>query len=239
MKATAIRLDLLHELLLLKPVFSLARSTPDILKVFYETISPRFPIATENMSVTASNVLSDLHVRIGLFANTVSLELRPQKMTLLATNIRERASVSVLKDLLSLSHEGFEKAFEEKPAGNSRFLLHLWLAVEGGVEAARAAIGRSAVPHLTIKPSSIGAETISYSVRAQLQNKKDGWEITVAEEPSIISDAHVFLVIDSRFGSSTKYSRLADQVSFIEDTSPKLLASLGLELDNTSSSGAG
>jgi hypothetical protein len=230
MKATVKRLDILHEILFAKPAFELARSAPEVLRIFYESISPRYQIPAEHMSVVASNVLSDLVIRLGLFQNTATLEIRPQKMLLLFTNIRDKESVQVIKDVLALAYDARQKVIPDAVAGTSRFLLHAWLSVEGGEAAARNALKKSAVPASAICPQTLGAEVVTHHLKANVVNEADRWDMLIFGEPSAIPEAHIFVSVDISFRAGTTYSMLGSQIEFVEGILPKVFKSIDLEI---------
>jgi hypothetical protein len=231
MKASVPRLEILHESLFAQPAFQLAQSAPTVLKIFYDQISPRYKVPDEHMSVGASNTLSDLVIRMGLFDNSATLEVRPRKMLLMFPNITKKEHVQIIKDVITLAYDARQKAMPDVATGNSRFLLHAWLAVEEGKDAAHRALAKSAAPTSTIDPRSLGAEQVTHYVKMRITNETENWDMLVSEEVSAILDAHLFVSIDTWFGPSTKYATVSQKFEFIEQILPKIvLSSLNIEL---------
>ena len=107
----------------------------------------------------------------------------------------------------------------------------MWLALAGGVEAAQSILQKSASPSAPIDPKFLGAETTTYSPRANIQNQSDKWDVQILAEPSAIQHAHLFVSIDIWFRIGTKYAGVEQQVQLVEGVMPKLLSSIGLQLE--------
>ena len=229
MEATISRIDVLYEAYFSRPAFALARSAPDVLQAFHESISPRYQILPEHMSVAPSNVLSDLSIRIGLLANAVVLEIKTQKMVVLSTNIRDRTNLRVLEDLIILAHEAREKVLPEVTDQVSRFGLSAWMTVKGGEEAARAALARSAEPSLAFQTEPIGADSAVHHLKLALGNQAEKWRMMLLEEASALPGTDLFVSIDTSFEESGKYPRLTEQIEFLQERLPLALKGLGID----------
>ena len=76
MPDTVQRLDIVHEATFGQPAFALLREFPSVIKAFYEVLSTRFPLNAEHISITPTSTVSELLIRIGLFNNVASVELK-------------------------------------------------------------------------------------------------------------------------------------------------------------------
>jgi hypothetical protein len=228
MKANVLRLDILYEFYFANPAFELARNAPDVLKVFYESISPRYQIPAEHMSVVASNVLSELVIRLGLFQNAAALEIRPQKIALIFSNIRDKEGVQVIKDVLALVDDARRKAIRDAMPANTRYTLHSWLKLDDGESAASNVLKRTGAGE--ISPKLFGAERVMEQLKTKVVNDSEKWDVQIIGEPSAITEAHLFLSIDTWFRPGSKYSALSEQIGFVEEFLPKALKAFGVEL---------
>jgi len=229
MQCTVIRFDIVQELAFARPVFGFIEHASQVLKIFYETIAPRFPIATEHVAVAPSNVLSEVQIRIGLFNNLAQLELRSERMTLRFPNIVQ-ADVALVKDASLLAYDALKKAQPELVCATSKFNLFFWLRVEGGVDGVKFLSKNRATPSEPIQAQTFGATTASHYVKVSLQNEADKWDMSVNTEPSIVPGTDLFVVLTMSFHPGTPYDELHKQIEFVENIIPKLWPSLGLEL---------
>jgi hypothetical protein len=185
MEATVQRLDVLHELFFAQPAFALARNTPDIIQTFYETIAPRYRIAAEHITVSATNTLSELLIRIGLFANAAALELRAEKMILKFSQVVLR----IVKDTVALAHDALYRAVPGVRSANASFAINTWLALDGASEAAQKLLRDHASPRSPIDPKQLGAQGVNYTLRTNLQNPSEKWDVQIVAEPSALPQA--------------------------------------------------
>jgi hypothetical protein len=230
MESTVQRLDVSHELSFERPAFALARDTSEIIRVFYETIAPRYPITTEHIVVSASNTLSDLLIRISLFANAAALELRAERMTLRFSQVVGQQSLAIVKDTVILAHDALHKAVPNVRSANASFLIHAWLALDGASGAAQELLRDHATPRSPIDPKQLGAEDVTYTVRTNLQNPTEKWDAQIVAEPSAIPQAHLFIATNLSFRAGTKFDAIDQQIAFAEQLQSKIFCSLGIEL---------
>ncbi|SRR6266540_6825600 len=157
MEATVQRLDVAHELSFAQPAFALVRNTSDIIEIFYKTIAPRYPIAVEHIAVSATNTLSELLIRIGLFGNRAALELRAERMSLNFPQIVGEDSLRIVKDTVALAYDALHTAIPDVRSANASFAIHAWLALDRGAEAAQEVLRDHANPRALIDPKQLVA----------------------------------------------------------------------------------
>jgi len=235
MEATVQRLDVSHELFFAQPAFALARNTPDIIQIFYKTIAPRYPIAVEHIAVSAANVLSELLIRIGLFGNAAALELRAEKMTLKFPQVVGEKSLKVVKDTVALAYDALHAAVPDVRTADASFAIHAWLALDRAIAGAQELLRDHANPRSPIEPKQLGAQIINYSIRTNVQNPSEKWDVQIVAEPSAIPQAHLFILSNLSFRAGTTYDSIDQQISFTEQLVPKIFGSLGIELKTSQS----
>jgi hypothetical protein len=235
MEATIHRLDVLHELSFVQPAFVLARNASEIVQIFHETIAPRYPIPPEHMAVNAASILSDLFIRIGLFGNLAALELRVDKMTLRFPQSHGPESIKIVKDTVLLAYDALRKAVPDVRFARALFSLGAWLVLDGGTEAAQKLLREHAMPSSLIDPIQLGGQTASYTLRANVPNPSEKWDVQIAAEPSAIPQANLFVQINLTFQDGTSYHGIDAQISLTEHLVPKIFASLGIDLNQSES----
>jgi hypothetical protein len=230
MEATVQQLDVSHELSFGQPAFALARDTSEIIRVFYETIAPRYQIKAEHIAVSASTTLSDLLIRISLFANAAALELRADRMMLSFSRVVGQESLAIVKDMVILAHDALHKALPSVRSANSSFLINAWLVLDGTSGAAQGLLRDHATPRAPIDPKRLGAQDVTYTVRTNLQNPTEKWDVQIVAEPSALPQAHLFIATNLFFRTGTKFDTIDQQISFAEQLVPKIFGLLGIEL---------
>jgi hypothetical protein len=91
------------------------------------------------------------------------------------------------------------------------------------------------MPRCPIDPKQLGGQTASYTLRANVPNPSEKWDIQIVAEPSAIPQAHLFVLIKLSFREGTSYYSIDEQISFIEHLVPKVFASLGIDLSQSES----
>jgi hypothetical protein len=224
------RLDISHEAMFAQPAFALMREFPAILKTFYETFSGRFSVNPAFTTVNSTNTFGELSIRIGLFNNAASVELRPDKMVAKLPNLTTREAIAIAKDTVSLSHEALSKALPDVGLNASNFGLNIWVAMEGGAVAAERLLSKYS-PGSPIDVSKWGASTSRYGLRLVSRNDTEGWAATIFGDPSLLPESHLFLSVDiavSRVGLRP----IKDQIGLAEVKLPQIFEALGLHFPN-------
>jgi hypothetical protein len=197
---------------------------------FYTTLAPRYPFPTEHMAVNAASILSEWFIRIGLFGNLASLELRIDKMIFRFPQSGGSETLKIVKDTVVLAYDALRKAVPEVRFAQASFSLSAWLTLDGGTEAAQELLVKRAIPHSPIDPQQLGAQTVSYAPRVNVSNEPEKWNVQIVAEPSAIPLAHLFVGINLFLRDGTPYHSIDEQISFTEQLVPKVFASLGIDL---------
>jgi hypothetical protein len=235
MQSTIIRFDVVHELAFVRPTFGFADRPSQVLKIFYETIAPRFPIATEHLTIIPSNVLSEVQIRIGLFNNLAPLELRSERMTLRFPNVNQ-ADMALINDATILAYDALMKAQPELARDTSRFNAYFWLKVEGGAEGVQLLFKNRATPSKPIQAQTFGANTSSHYVKVSLKNEVEKWDVSINTEPSMVAGSDLFVLLITSFYPGTPHAEIHEQIEFVKKIVSNLWPSLGLELVTPGSS---
>jgi hypothetical protein len=228
MQCTIVRTDLVHELAFARPTFGFADRPAQVLKTFYETIAPRFPISTEHLAVFPSSVLSEVQIRIGLFNNLATLELRSEKMILRFPNISQ-PDMPLVKDAILLAYDALMKAQPDAPRGTSKFAAYFWLKVDGGAEGLKELFQDRATPIKPIQAQTFGASSSSHHIKVNLSNEPEKWDLSITTEPSVVPGSDLFVVLNTSFRAGTPHAQIQNQITFVENAVSTLWPSLGLE----------
>ncbi len=223
------RLDIVHEARFAKPAFELVRDFPQVLKGFYDALSSRHSLNSEHISVSSANVLSDLVIRIGMFNNVAAVELRADRMVVRLPTLNNVESVEIGKSVLTLSYEALEKTLPQITLRETSTIANIWLALEGGDQAAEQLLLRNAEPAAPPDPSKWGAEALRYTLRCLSRNETEGWTASIYAEPSLVQNAHLFLMIDFAF-QRTGLRSISDQIAFIEIKLRAIARALGVSV---------
>ena len=221
------RLDVLHEAAFSQPAFELVREAPSILKRFYEALGTRFRVDTAYTTVNSTNTLHDLIIRIGLFNNVAAVELTPDRMTINFPNITNRNDVVLVKETLSLAHDGLAAALPNTTLSTSKFTLNMWVAMEGGAAATEAILSKHAIPTKPLDVSKWGATSSRHGLRLTTSNDAEGWSLTIYGEPSLVPGSHLFLSFDFAVQKASSKT-IAEQLVLAEQKLPQIFEALGL-----------
>jgi hypothetical protein len=229
MPDTLHRLDVIHEVRFARPAIELAGETPQVLKSFFQLISPHHNLSSEHISALGGNALSDLLVRFSMYNGQAIIELRADRMSIRLQNVNNTEDFDIAQSLLTLAHDGLSKVLPDVPFRESAFTANSWFIMEGGAVAADALLARNALPAAPLDQSAWGAENLKYRVRALSRNDADGWTALLHAEPSLVAAANLFFVMELTF-HERGLRPISDQISFATATFRKIAAAIGLNL---------
>src|SRR5262249_53490218 len=172
---------------------------------------------------------------IGLFGNAAALELRTERMILRFSQVVGQEALMIVKDTVILAHDALHKALRGVRSANASFVVNAWLALDGASGAAQELLRDHANPRFPIDPKQLGAQGVTYTVRTNLQNESEKWDVQIAAEPSAIPQAHLFVLTNLSFRPGTKFDTIDQQILFAEQLVPKVFSSLGIKLKTSPS----
>ena len=175
MKAKIERINLTYEVEFATPSFDLPISNVNVLRVFYETIHPRFPINPPDMHVAGGNSLSDVHVRITLFNGNGIIDISVDRMSLAFNNLRTKSDLTICKDCISLSEEALQKSL---PAVSARIIAikpTLFLELQGGEQNASNYLSQLPGSSIELDLSAFGSAVQHPGINLEVDNIEEKW----------------------------------------------------------------
>jgi hypothetical protein len=231
MRSHLVRFDLNYEANLATPAFVLANNTGEAIRAIYEQISPRFPIQPEHISVNASNVLSEVWVRIGLFNNSAQLDLRANKWTFLAPAINSLDALSVIKDVLQLAEFGIQRSTGGMSKKECKVSFYIWLSVEGGKMAAQRLMDSQATSFDKSKLAKLSPSRIEHIPRFRLVDEGADLNISVLQEISVAPTSDIFFNFDCSFGTRSTARSPSEQIDVVVPRIFQIFDMIGIQVE--------
>jgi hypothetical protein len=230
MKCAVVRFDATYAMAFEPAFTSLVGAVPEFLVALYDAFHSRYPsiISVDVFRALNASSLAEVGVKITLLSGKINLEIRVDKMTLVALNLNSPDEISFARDSLYIARDVVAGRGDGFSAGRCDLRLATWLSVDGGALAGKDLLSKVVVPTREIDVSKLGAEKVFYQPRVNVINEKNGWQLTALLEPSVVPGSDLFLIRDFAFFSGNSVGGAEQQFSLVENTTPAIFDWLGL-----------
>jgi hypothetical protein len=180
----------------------------------------RYPfIGPEAYHVLNTNSLSELGIGITLLDRRLEILLRVDQLLVQATNLRSAEEATFAQDCVLIVHSFIEQYLSGTRSATTTFRISSWLNVEGGRETVTKNLAQIARPSRNVfKIKDIGAESVEYAAKIQLKNPSLGWQLTVVAEPSMVSEADLYLLRDYVFILNSEMATPEARLGFVQSS---------------------
>ena len=175
MKANVEWMNMTYDVEFAAPAFDLPSRSTNVLKAFYKTIHPHFPINTRDMRVDGGNLLSDVRVRVTLFNGNSVIDISVDRMSLVLNNLRTKEDLATCKDCISLSEEALQKSLPDVPVRNTTIKPVLFLELQGREQNASKHLSRLQEASIQLDLSPFGRAVQHPGVNLEVENSEEGW----------------------------------------------------------------
>lgn len=225
--------NITYDLWFAAPAFDLPSTNTSVLKTFYETINPRFPINSRDMHVAGGNLLSDVHVRITMFNGNGIIDLSADRMSLVFNNLRKQEDLTICKDCISLSEEALQKSL---PAVSSRTIAinpTLFLELQGGKQNASKYL--SQLLRFSIQPdlSAFGNTVQHPGVSLEVENFEQKWNVTFHAFRDRIKESALILSGQANYRTDGTLRGVENRVNHLDVLLMAFANGIGLELEGS------
>ena len=177
MKAKVEKIDLTYEVVFAAPSFDLPISNVSVLKAFYETIHPHFPINARDMQATGGNLLSDVHVRIPFINGKDNIDISFDRMSLVFKNLRTRNDLMYWKECTRLSEEALQESLQDVSPLIKVINLIVYLELQGETQNVSNYLTRLSGSSITLDLSAHGNVVQHRGINHEVINTEDGWSV--------------------------------------------------------------
>ena len=231
MKAKIERINLTYEVEFATPSFDLPTSNVNVLKAFYETIHPRFPINTPDMHVTGGNLLSDVHVRVTLFNGNGIIDVSVDKMFLAFNNLRTGIDLTICKECISMSEEALQKSL---PTVSPRIIAikpTVFLELQGGEQNASNYLSHLPGSSIELDLSAFGSAVQQPGVNLEVDNIQEKWNAVFNAFQDRTKTSSLILFCSAVYRADSTVRGLENLANHVEQLLKTFLDSISLETE--------
>lgn len=221
--------NLAYDVVFVTPSFELARNLPNVLAVFYDSLSSRFAIPPKDMEGFGGTALSDVRARVRLFNDYGTLELFVDRFSASFRSMRTEAEFDVVRDCIQLADAGVRSALPDIRYRSASFRTSTWWVVPEGVEAATRLVRGFVSDSALKKDIGLGLHLGSTTTRWKLRNEAELWSVEFMIEPSVVPDSQLFIDWTVTFDEGGALASLPQQMQHCRMVLEYLLGYLGLE----------
>lgn len=215
------------------PAFDLPSNNTSVLKAFYETIHPRFPINSRDMHVAGGNSLSDVHVRITLFNGNGVIDISADRMSLVFNNLRTIEDLTTCKDCFSLSEEALQKSLPAVSSHTIAIKPTLFLELQGGEHNASEYLSQLLRSSIQIDLSAFGNTIQHPGVSLEVENFEEKWNATFHAFRDRIKASALIVSGQANYRTDGTVRGLENRVNHLDVLLMAFANGIGLELEGS------
>lgn len=234
MKTNVERMDVTYDVEFAAPAFDLPIKNTSILKIFYETIHPQFPINARDMRVDGGNLLSDVRVRVTLFNGNSVIDISADKMSLVFNNLRTKEDLMICRDCIFLSEESLQKSLPDVAVRNIAINPVLFLELEGGDQNASKHLSRLQEASIQLDLSPFGRAVPHLGVNLEVENSEEGWFTLFHAYRDRRKASALILSCHTMYRADGTLRDLENRTNHLERLLKAFLDSIGLETEGLS-----
>ena len=182
-----------------------------LLREWYEAISPRYSLLTQDLSADPGRTVADVRAGASLFGGNVTFEVNAERFKGVFRNVFSEEDVQIVKDCLALALEATTRALEvdyaeqhislktavtllDEPTASATFLQNL--LAKGS-------------PFASIDVP--GVDTVIPSGGVELISSEEAWSFVYVIDKSVVLPNEIFISAHVRYGIGSPYRDLGMQ----------------------------
>lgn len=232
MKASIERTNLKYDVEFSAPSFDLPISNVNVLRAFYETIHPRFPINARDMHVTGGNLLSDVHVRVTLFNGNGSIDISVDRMSLVFNNLMTREDLTICKDCISLSEEALHKSLPTVSIRTIAIKPTLYLGLNSDQEDVTNYLARLPGANIKLDLSAFGSVAQHPGINLEIDNIQEKWNAVFNTFQDRTKTSSLILFCSAVYRADGTVRGLENRAKHVEQLLKTFLDSISLETED-------
>ena len=231
MKAKVEKIDLTYEVVFAAPSFDLPISNVSVLKAFYETIHPHFPINERDMQATGGNLLSDVHVRIPFINGKDNIDISFDRMSLVFNNLRTRNDLTDCKECTSLSEKALQESLPDVSPLIKSIKPMVFLTLQGETQNVSNYLSRLPGSSITVDLSAHGIVVQHRGINHEVINTEDGWSVNFHTIPDRAKISSLILSCFAIYSASGAVQGLETVANHLEQLLNAFFDSIDLETE--------
>lgn len=209
--------------------FQFATTPAVLLREWYNAISPRYSLSTQDLSADPGRTVADVRAGASLFAGNVTFEVNAERFKGLFRNVVSEADVQIVKDCLALALEATTRALEVEYAEQQiRLQAFVTLLDEPTASA-------TFLQNLFAKSSPLtsidvpGVETVIPAGGVELISSGEAWSFAYEIAKSVLLPDEIFVNAHARYDIGSPYRDLGVQQDHFVKCLSSAFTSCGLE----------
>lgn len=223
------RLQLSFDAYFRQPAFDVSISLATVAREVHRSFAASFGVRLSDITSLPGGNLGEVGLRIAVPAVSAEVELRLDRANCRFSGIGAGHQLDSAKKLIAGLHEAVPVALPGAEIGASVFKVSSWIRCEGGAGVAHALLDAAARPAQPIDASALGASSISYGLKFDLENASEAWRAAVVIERSLIQRSDLFVLLDLGFLDAPGAEEPASRIAKAEAIYLGILGRFGLQ----------
>lgn len=221
-------LDIVYEAVFSTPMFTLARENVDVLRIFYQHLTPEYLVRPSDMQVSGGAALSDVKARMTLFRGNGVLEVTADKFSATFKDAAVK-DIETIKECVALSLNALAEwvptmTYREHAIRGAAFLRLSSDSSTAIDDFLYNLIGNK----MAFRGEDFGASMSHFGLRAEFENPDDKWIVSFDVSRSWIGDMLIVNSIAIYQADGVKKS-LESKIEHVLTAYTSFLTAIGLE----------
>lgn len=191
MKTTLEWMELTYDADFAVPPFDLPRRDTDLLKSLHQFIHPRFPLRTTDMHVFGGTTLSDVCVRVTLFAGNGTIDVTADRLSIRFTGLRQPQDLAICNECIGLAEQALRSILPDVVIGLVTIRPMLTLRLGDESTDAREYFRGVVKPAVDLDLDGLGPAALHPCINLEVENDDERWRAVLHAYPSGVDRASV------------------------------------------------
>lgn len=209
--------------------FRFATGPAVLLREWYEAISPRYSLSTQDLSADPGRTVADVRANASLFGGNVTFEVNAERFKGVFRNVFSEADVQIVKDCLALALTATTRALEVEYA-EQQIRLKTFVTLLDDPTASQ-----TFLQNLFTKTSPLasidvpGVDTVIPAGGVELISPREAWSFAYDISKSALHPDDIFISTHARYDIGSPYRDLGSQQDHFVKCLSSAFAACGLE----------
>ncbi len=205
-------LDFTYEAQFASPVLAFATAPAVVLESMYNTLAPRFPLTTSDLSVQDDSIVSNVKSKIILFGGNGTIELTADSLGARFNNPIGKGDDKIIQDCIQLIYDAIAKVKTGVKPKEEKIAVRMFAELLDEPADAMQFL-RGLVPVAGMFADISESTALAPNIGLVLRDDEEKWDSEFTLARSVRAKNEFFMTSTTRFFLGSKYSSLAEKAT--------------------------
>ncbi len=186
-------MEMTYEAEFLHPLFDLPSHNIELLKSFYQSIHPQFPLRTTDLHVFGGSALSDVCVRVAMLGGHGTIEMTAERLSIRINGITDEQELATCNRCIMLATQALKGTLPDVVTKTVAARTTRSLSLGDGSMTASDFLQQTVTPGIDMKLTDLGNAVQSPCVNIEVQNNDEDWRAVLHAHTNAIERSSVIV----------------------------------------------